>query len=62
MQTARLWFARIVMVYALLIFAFLSYLYILEPLEHIAGLASVHPVCRSPSISCARDPAPCFWA
>jgi len=37
MHTARLWFARIVMIYALLIFAFLSYLYILEPLKHIAG-------------------------
>ena len=37
MQTARLWFVRIVMIYALLIFAFLSYLYILEPLKHIAG-------------------------
>lgn len=37
MQTARLWFARIVMAYALLIFAFLAYLYILEPLKHIAG-------------------------
>ena len=37
MQTARLWFARIVMTYALLIFAFLSYLYIIEPLQHING-------------------------
>jgi hypothetical protein len=37
MQTARLWFARIVTLYALLIFAFLAYLYILEPLKHIAG-------------------------
>lgn len=35
MDTARLWFARIVMVYALLIFCFLSYLYVVEPLEHI---------------------------
>ena len=35
MDTARLWFARIVMLYALLIFCFLSYLYIVEPLEHI---------------------------
>ena len=37
MCNARLWFARIIMTYALLIFVFLAYLYILEPLEHIAG-------------------------
>ena len=37
MHSARLWFARITMAYALLIFAFLSYLYIIEPLKHIAG-------------------------
>jgi len=37
MHNARLWFARITMTYALLIFTFLAYLYILEPLEHIAG-------------------------
>ena len=37
MHTARLWFARIVTLYALLIFAFLAYLYILEPLKHITG-------------------------
>ena len=37
MHQARLWFARIIMAYALLIFAFLAYLYILEPMEHIAG-------------------------
>jgi len=37
MHKARLWFARIVTVYALLIFAFLAYLYIIEPLKHIAG-------------------------
>ena len=37
MHNARLWFARIVVVYVLLIFAFLAYLYILEPLKHIAG-------------------------
>ena len=43
MQTARLWFARIVMVYALLIFAFLSYLYILEPLQHINGFGISAP-------------------
>jgi hypothetical protein len=37
MHNARLWFARIIMAYALLIFAFLAYLYIFEPLKHIAG-------------------------
>ena len=37
MPTARLWFARIITLYALLIFAFLAYLYILEPLKHITG-------------------------
>lgn len=37
MYSTRLWFARIVMVYALLIFTFLAYLYIIEPLKHIAG-------------------------
>ena len=37
MLTARLWFARVVVAYALLIFCFLAYLYIAEPLEHIAG-------------------------
>ena len=37
MHKVRLWFARIIMAYALLIFAFLSYLYIIEPLQHIAG-------------------------
>ncbi len=37
MHTAKLWFARITMAYAFLIFAFLSYLYVLEPLQHIAG-------------------------
>jgi len=37
MHSTRLWFARIVTAYALLIFAFLSYLYILEPLKHITG-------------------------
>ena len=36
MHTARLWFARITMASALLIFSFLAYLYILKPLEHIA--------------------------
>ena len=34
--TGRLWFARVVMLYAFLIFAFLASLYVLEPLEHIA--------------------------
>ena len=37
METARLWFARVVVVYALLIFCFLAYLYVFEPLDHIAG-------------------------
>ncbi len=38
----RLWFARLVMLYALLIFSFLGYMYIAEPLEHIAkfGIAA----------------------
>lgn len=36
MLTARLWFARLVALYALLIFCFLSYLYLVEPLDHIA--------------------------
>ena len=36
MTTARLWFARLVTVYALLINAFLAFLYDFEPLEHIA--------------------------
>lgn len=35
MNTARRWFARIVALYALLIFAFLAYLYVVEPLDHI---------------------------
>ncbi len=37
MYNVRLWFVRIIVTYALLIFTFLAYLYILEPLEHIAG-------------------------
>jgi hypothetical protein len=37
MYNTRLWFVRISVVYALLIFTFLAYLYILEPLEHIAS-------------------------
>lgn len=36
MQNARLWFARLVVCYALLIFVFLAWLYIVEPLDHIA--------------------------
>jgi hypothetical protein len=35
MEKTRLWFARLVMLYALLIFSFLAYLYIFEPLRHI---------------------------
>jgi hypothetical protein len=35
MDNARLWFARIVMAYAVLIFAFLAYLYIAEPGAHV---------------------------
>lgn len=34
--SAGRWFARIVTLYALLIFCFLSFLYLFEPLEHIA--------------------------
>jgi hypothetical protein len=37
MYNTRLWFVRISVVYALLIFTFLAYLYILEPLEHISS-------------------------
>ena len=37
MYNVRLWFTRIVVTYALLIFTFLAYLYIFAPLEHIAG-------------------------
>jgi hypothetical protein len=33
---AGLWFARLVTLYACLIFAFLAWLYVAEPLEHIA--------------------------
>jgi len=42
MPNSRLWFARIVTAYALAIFAFLAYLYIAEPLAHIAkfGIAA----------------------
>jgi hypothetical protein len=37
MRTLRLWFARVVAAYALLLFSFLAYLYVWEPTEHIAG-------------------------
>lgn len=42
MQTARLWFARIVTLYAVAIFSFLSFLYVVEPLDHIVmfGIAA----------------------
>ena len=36
MNNARLWFARVVTIYALAIFAFLAWLYIAEPLNNIA--------------------------
>ena len=36
MNNSRLWFCRIVALYALLIFSFLAFLYVVEPLEHIA--------------------------
>ena len=36
MTHARLWFARLVTLYACLIFTFLAYLYLIEPLDHIA--------------------------
>ncbi len=35
MSRLGLWFARLVMLYALLIFCFLAYLYCVEPLDHI---------------------------
>ena len=35
MHTARLWFARLVAAYALLLFAFLTYLYVVDPTDHI---------------------------
>jgi len=37
MYNARLWFARIVTLYAFLIFTFLAWLFVAEPLEHIAN-------------------------
>lgn len=42
MRTARLWFARLVAAYALLLFGFLAYLYVIEPLDHITrfGIAA----------------------
>jgi hypothetical protein len=36
MHKTRLWFSRVIVLYALLIFSFLAYLYVAEPLEHIA--------------------------
>jgi hypothetical protein len=36
MHPTRLWFSRLVVAYALLIFVFLAWLYIAEPLDHIA--------------------------
>ena len=36
MATSRLWFARLVAVYACLIFGFLASLYVFWPLDHIA--------------------------
>lgn len=35
METVRLWFARLVVAYGLLIFVFLAWLYVAEPLDHI---------------------------
>lgn len=35
MDTARLWFARIVILYALLIFCYLAYVFIVHPLDNI---------------------------
>ncbi len=37
MYAARLWFARLAVVYGLLIFSFLAWLYISAPLEHISN-------------------------
>jgi hypothetical protein len=36
MHKSRLWISRIVVLYAPLIFSFLAYLYVVEPLAHIA--------------------------
>ncbi len=36
MRNSRLWFARVVVLYALAIFTFLAWLYIAHPLENIA--------------------------
>lgn len=33
----RLWFARVVVIYAAVLFAFLAWLYLARPLQHIAG-------------------------
>jgi hypothetical protein len=42
MHNTRLWFSRLVMLYAVLIFTFLAYLYVAEPIQHIAkfGIAA----------------------
>lgn len=37
MLKARLWFARIVVLYAVLIFSYLGWMYAIEPLDHISG-------------------------
>ncbi len=37
MLQARLWFARIVALYAVLIFGYLGWIYAVEPLDHISG-------------------------
>jgi len=37
MLQARLWFARVVALYAVLIFSYLGWLYAVEPLDHISG-------------------------
>jgi len=37
MLQARLWFARIVVLYAVLIFSYLGWMYAVEPLDHISG-------------------------
>ncbi|MFQ5634778.1 MAG: hypothetical protein ACE5G3_05565 [Gammaproteobacteria bacterium] len=62
MNTPRLWFARLVTLYAVLIFCFLAFLYIFEPLEHIArfGIAAsgaalaAHPRAARPGASPTR--------
>ena len=46
-STPRLWFARLVMVYAFAINAFLGVLYVFEPQKHIANFGVA--VSRAPS-------------